>query len=246
MEWVGIWNTEATTLGWRFDGSSVSDTLDPEACRAIFGTLPAERIIVAGAEGAPPDPLPTPIMPAQLLTGSAALVLPGLGQDRPRHRLEAARLTALGFLALNPGWDGAICLPGPVTHWLSVSAGEAVYLQGSVSLRLAEGLGMKPADPDTTALSEALSRPERLSTALRSAALADDAAVAAGWLIGAELAASRPLWLGQQVAVLGDGAAASAYRAALAAQGLPATVGSAAAMAEKGMTALGTTFGLTG
>lgn len=245
MEWVGIWNTVDGTRGWRFSGSAVSGTLDAGACRAVFGEIDTDRILVAGAESAPPEALPAKVMPDQLMTGAGALVLPGLEQGNPRHRIDGARLTALGFLALNGDWDGVICMPGSVTHWLSISAGEAVFLQSALSLRLSGALGLPVETPDPEAVSAALSRPERLATALRSAALARSGATATGWLIGAELAAAKSLWLGQQVAVLGDGPAAGAYRAALEAQGMAVTVASAAAMAEKGMTALGTKFGLT-
>ena len=34
-----------------------------------------------------------------------------------------------GFLALNPGWDGVICLPGTHSKWAHVSAGEVVSFQ---------------------------------------------------------------------------------------------------------------------
>lgn len=244
MEWVGIWNTVDGTRGWRFSGAETTGTLDAGACREVFGEVEADRILVSGAESAPPEALPARLMPEQLMTGAGALVLPGLEQASPRHRIDGARLTALGFLALNEGWDGVICMPGAVTHWLSVSAGEAVFLQSALSLRLSAALGAGLEDPDPDALSTALSRPERLASALRSATLTRSAAAVTGWLIGAELASTKPLWLGQQVAVLGDGPGASAYRAALAAQGLPVTIAPATAMAEKGMRALGTKFGL--
>ena len=245
MDWVGIWNTVDGTHGWRFSGSGVTGALDAAGCRAAFGDVDADRILVSGAESAPPETLPAKVTPDQLMTGAGALVLPGLEQGRPRHRMDGARLPALGFLALNGDWDGVICLPGSVTHWLSVSAGEAIFLQSAVSLRLVQTLGLSVQGPDAAALSDGVSRPERLASALRSAALSGSGAAATGWLVGAELASTKALWLGQQVAILGDGTAAAAYRTALEAQGLPVTLASAAAMAEKGMAALGAKFGLT-
>lgn len=240
MDWIGIWNRGDGPLGWRFSGGS-AEALDAEGCRAAFEDMPGGRVLLSGAEGAPPDALPTALLPAKLLRGERALILPGLVQEKPLHRLDAARLPAIGFLSLNPGWDGVLCLPGPVTHWIAVSAGEAVFLQGSVTLRLLDALDMAVAAPDADALSEALSRPERLSAALRSAALSASPAAASGWAIGAELAAAKAMWLGQQVAVLGDGTAADAYRAALEAQGAPVTRADAAAMARKGFAALDAT-----
>ncbi|WP_375687516.1 2-dehydro-3-deoxygalactonokinase [Pseudooceanicola sp. LIPI14-2-Ac024] len=245
MDWIGIWNSDRGMTGWQFAGTRVAVRLDTEACRTAFDSLSADRILVAGADTAPPEALPAAIMPEQLLSGSGALVLPGLEQGNPRHRMDAARLAAIGFLSLNLDWDGVICLPGRVTHWLTLSAGEAVFLQSALSLSLAGAVGMAVSDLDTAALSEGQSRPERLASALRSAALSGADGTALGWLIGAELAATRALWLGQQVAILGDGAEAAAYRRALETQGLPVTVASAEQMGEKGMLALGTKFGLT-
>ncbi len=244
MIWVGIWNTEAAMRGWEFDGATLVKPLDAGACRAAFETLPADRILVAGAEGAPPDKLPSSVLPDKLLTGPDALILPGFEQSAPLHRISGGRLTALGFLALNDGWDGVICLPGPVTHWLSISAGEAVFLQSSLTLGIAATLQAANAHPDDTALSGALSRPERLATGLRSAALAGDHGAIMGQLLGAELAATRALWLGQQLAVLGDGPGHDAYCSALVTQGAPVTRASAAVMAEKGMKTIGARFRL--
>ena len=58
-----------------------------------------------------------------------------------------------------------------------------------------------------------------------------------GLLIGAELAAARPFWLGQQVAVVGANNLSQIYADALAAQGVPATVADGARMALAGLQA---------
>ena len=82
------------------------------------------------------------------------------------------------------------------------------------------------------ALADTLSRPERLATllfALRAEGLlhgmtdATARARLSGLLIGAELAATRSYWLGQQIAVIGAGTLSRLYVAALSAQGAPAT-----------------------
>jgi len=81
------------------------------------------------------------------------------------------------------------------------------------------------------AVADTLSRPERLGQrlfAIRADATLNgtQAAVSrarlSGTLIGAELAATRPYWLGQQVAVAGAPALADLYARALAAQGVKA------------------------
>ena len=58
-----------------------------------------------------------------------------------------------------------------------------------------------------------------------------------GLLIGAELAATKPYWLGQQIAVIGAGTLAGLYVTALAAQTAPATQVNADRATLAGLTA---------
>ncbi|HCE72343.1 MAG TPA: 2-keto-3-deoxy-galactonokinase, partial [Ruegeria sp.] len=77
---------------------------------------------------------------------------------------------------------------------------------------------------------DGLSRPEQMLARLWSAHAAATlqglpAGIARarilGGLIGAELAATRPFWLGQQLAVMGEGEMPRLYVDALGAQGAP-------------------------
>lgn len=137
-------------------------------------------------------------------------------QDSPRGRLDApARAMVADFAAIHPNWDGVICLPGDPTHWVHLSAGEIVSFQSFLTLRLSDVLGTGEVMPDMDALGEAMARPERLAMYLRAAELGKDRAAFLGALMGAELAAARVYWLGQQVAVLGDGTLADGYATAL-------------------------------
>jgi 2-dehydro-3-deoxygalactonokinase len=96
------------------------------------------------------------------------------------------------------------------------------------------------------ALSEALSKPERLAARLFNLRAADllhgqekGAARAAlsGYLIGAELAAARAYWLGQNLAILGTGRQARAYQSGLTTQGVPAMLVDAKRATLAGLTA---------
>jgi 2-dehydro-3-deoxygalactonokinase len=96
------------------------------------------------------------------------------------------------------------------------------------------------------AINDSLSRPERLSANLfnlraRDLLTAQPKEVArarlSGLLIGAELAAARPFWLGQQVAVVGATTLSQIYADALASQGVPATVADGARMTLAGLQA---------
>ena len=81
------------------------------------------------------------------------------------------------------------------------------------------------------ALSSTLSRPEGLAGrlfALRASHLVNDIdgvtlrSELTGLLVGAELAAAKPYWLGQNVAIIGADAVSMPYAAGLAAQGVTA------------------------
>jgi len=185
-------------------------------------------------------------------------VLPGLRQTSPVALMQAATARISGFLTLNPQWDGVICLPGGQTHWAHVSAGEVVSFQNFASLDLLNLIQNLPAlsglfdeddqdrDAFSDAVSEAISRPERLASRIAEVQAdvtlnAPAGAVArgrlTGLLIGAELAAARPYWLGQNIAVVGEDADSAIYVAALKQQGLTATVADASRMTLAGLTA---------
>lgn len=203
---------------------------------------------------------PCPVLPDGLVRAPGprdVRVIPGIRQDSPPDVMRGEETQIAGFLSLNPNWDGVACLPGTHTKWVHVSAGEVVSFQtfmtgeifallsGRSVLRHSVGEGW-----DETAFAEAvadtLSRPERLAGRLFSVRAehllhgADPAAARArlsGLLLGAELAAARPYWLGQQVAVVGAGGLTRAYVAALSEQGVSATEADGARMTRAGLTA---------
>jgi 2-dehydro-3-deoxygalactonokinase len=170
-------------------------------------------------------------------------VAPGLKQAAPPDVMRGEETQIAGALTLMPGYDGILCLPGTHSKWAHVSAGEVVSFQTCMTGELFQLLseasvlrhGIQGGTWDDSAfaaaVSDALIRPERLAArlfALRAegliAGLAPGAARArlSGLLIGAELAATRPYWLGQHVTLIGAEALSSAYAQALAAQGVTA------------------------
>ena len=153
------------------------------------------------------------------------------------------RIWIAGFLASRENWDGIICAQeGGISHWLHISADEVVSCQSFLTPRLNEALAGADS-PDDTALTDSLSRPERLAAHLRAAEVAGKAEALTGHLIGAELAAARAYWLGQQVAVIGD---RLGYAGALRAQGLPVEETEAEALEPLGLQILGKRLGLAG
>lgn len=185
-------------------------------------------------------------------------ILPGVKQDSPADVMRGEETQVAGFLALNRGFDGVICLPGTHSKWVHVSAGEIVsfrtYLTGEMFALLAGRSVLRHSVAETGwdeatflgAVDHAMGRPAGFAGdlfGLRAEALLRDLSPVAararlsGLLIGMELAAARPYWLGQSVAVLGESGLAQAYRAALEAQGVPVTLADADRMTLEGLRA---------
>jgi 2-dehydro-3-deoxygalactonokinase len=207
----------------------------------------------------PSAPLPAGLVSAPTRTpGLSVKVIPGLKQLRPADVMRGEETQIAGFLALNPGWDGVLCLPGTHCKWAQVSAGEVVsfqtFLTGelfatiSTQTVLRHSVGTEGWDEAAfaAALDDALGHPERMASrlfSLRAEALIADLSPAAararlsGLLIGAELAAARPYWLGQRIGIIGAGRLAATYRTALAQVGAPAETADGAAVTRAGLTA---------
>lgn len=181
--------------------------------------------------------LPAPVLPE---TGPG---LPAWEQASPPDIIGAwVRLWIAGFLVARPHWDGVICATqGDITHWIQISANEAVSAQSLLTPRLVTVLNGAEA-PDPGALSETLSRPERLAAHLRAAEISHDARAVTGHLLGAELAATRPYWLGQEVAVIA--ATPEPHVAALSEQGVTAHAQDPEPLVPAGLGALGRALGL--
>lgn len=166
-------------------------------------------------------------------------IAPGLSQSSPADVMRGEETQIAGALALTPDFDGVICLPGTHSKWVHVSAGEVVsfqtFMTGELFALLAgqsvlrHGIASDGFDHKgfEQGVSDALSHPERLAAklfALRAETLLHglDGTTArsrlSGLLIGAELAAAKPYWLGQPVILIGSEALCAHYAQALAAQ----------------------------
>jgi 2-dehydro-3-deoxygalactonokinase len=183
-------------------------------------------------------------------------IVPGLSQSTPPDVMRGEETQIAGFLGKEPAFDGVLCLPGTHTKWAQLSAQEVVSFQtamtgemfdllsaGSV---LRHSVNAAALDPDAfaDAVADTLSRPERLAQrlfAIRSDATLNETAPEisrarlSGALIGAELAAARPYWLGQNVAIAGAPALADLYARALAAQGVVVQTHDAAPLTLAGL-----------
>lgn len=169
-------------------------------------------------------------------------VIPGLKQASPADVMRGEETQIAGALALNPGWDGVLCLPGTHSKWVHVSAGEVVSFQTFLTGELFALLSTQSVLRHSVSgwdeagfdegVQRALDRPERLAArlfGLRAEGLlsgldpARARARLSGLLIGAELAAARPYWLGQRVMIAGAPDLARSYARALSGLAVPAT-----------------------
>lgn len=192
-------------------------------------------------------------------------IVPGVKQARPADVMRGEETQIAGFLSAEAAFDGVLCLPGTHTKWVHVSAGEIVsfrsFMTGEMFALLAErsvlrhsvGAGWDDAAFDE-AVADALSKPEAVAARLfgiRAESLLgglDGRAARArlsGFLIGMELAAARPYWLGREIAVIGAAAQRRAYETALAAQGAPARAVDANETTLAGLTAARALIGET-
>ncbi|MBL4768139.1 MAG: 2-dehydro-3-deoxygalactonokinase, partial [Rhodobacteraceae bacterium] len=131
------------------------EAFEPALLNLISGWLGATQlpVIACGMVGAKQGWVEVPYMavptlplarPIPVSTNSAALsvyIIPGLRQPKPADVMRGEETQVAGFLALNPGWDGVICMPGTHTKWVLVSAGEVVSFQTFMTGELFATLG---------------------------------------------------------------------------------------------------------
>lgn len=249
--WIGLECDVSEMRAWTFGEVASSTPVGSQAdAQALAPGAPILRVgTPSGAS------LKVPAKPADLLpetateptAGPLVWQLPDLVQSAPGGHLGAHALRIDAFLSLNPNWDGVICLPGQTSIWALVSADEVVSFQPFATSQLLNALCPNNSTPETPAMGEVLqdvmSRPERMAAKLAEAQshlqlghLSQDEA--AGWIwgacLGAELAAARPYWLGQNLALIAPAPFAAPYRAALESQGLPVTVADEARLTQLG------------
>ncbi|MHA6263574.1 2-dehydro-3-deoxygalactonokinase [Arenibacterium sp. CAU 1754] len=277
-DWIALDWAPGCVMAWAMNGTTVLDHRThatetgqdvPVVLRDLFADWDcskASALVACGALPGSSERLQSvPCKPGTTIAEVPPLpgfeikifAVPGLRQETPTDAVWGPETKISGFLSLNPGWDGVICVPGETTCWALVSAGEIVSFQTFMTGALTDVLGQTDAfvsrwaeaDWNTqdfdAGLTETLSRPDRLAaklSELRALILLDQPPVSpraylTGLLVGAELAAARPYWLGQQLAVIGDTTDAAPYVAALEAQGAPVTRSNAKRATLAGLTA---------
>ena len=185
-------------------------------------------------------------------------IIPGILQNDPADVMRGEETQIAGYLAQNPNFDGTLCLPGTHSKWVHVSANEIVsfrtFMTGELFALLSSQSVLRHSidaqgwddDAFAQALDTTISRPETLAArlfSLRAEHLLHDQTPAvaraslSGLLIGAELAAAKPYWLGQPVALIGTPHLTQTYATALRAQGVSPEIADGSAMTLAGLTA---------
>lgn len=171
------------------------------------------------------------------------LILPGISQARPADVMRGEETQVAGFLALNPGFDGVLCIPGTHTKWVQVRAGRIVgfrtFMTGEFFALLARYSvlrhGFSEVDWDDVAFLDAfretLSRPETLSAdlfSIRAAGLLHDIsgpqarAQLSGLLLGIEMCGAQSFWNGKSISIIGAAELTRLYELALSDLGVTA------------------------
>lgn len=184
-------------------------------------------------------------------------VIPGLKQTDNPDVMRGEETQIAGLLAAMPNFDGVACLPGTHTKWVHISAGEVVsfrtFMTGELFGLLAKTSILRHSIGDgwddetfTKAVTDTLSRPEAMAANLFSIRAdqllnATDPGTAkarlSGLLIGAELAAAKAYWLGQNIVLIGDTTLSKHYARALQTQGAPTHIADAKETTLAGLTA---------
>ncbi|QMU58571.1 MAG: 2-keto-3-deoxy-galactonokinase [Boseongicola sp.] len=184
-------------------------------------------------------------------------VIPGIKQNSPADVMRGEETQIAGLLRAAPNFDGVLCLPGTHTKWVHISAGEVVSFRTFMTGELFGLISKKSvlrhsiskgwdAETFATSVNDAIARPEAMASRLFTLR-ADDLLHAtsseiararlSGLLIGAELAAARAYWLGQNIVLIGDAKLSAHYLEALETQGATATMADATATTLAGLAA---------
>ncbi len=167
-------------------------------------------------------------------------ILPGLKQHSPADVMRGEETQIKGILTTYSLFDGVVCLPGTHTKWVRISAGEVVnfqtFMTGELFSLLSERSVLKYSVSKEgwdekifkNSIEEIISNNKIFSAklfSLRAESILEDLLGSnarsrlSGYLIGLELSASRPYWLGETVFILGEDSISMAYEVGLKSQG---------------------------
>lgn len=168
-------------------------------------------------------------------------ILPGLSQQKPFDVMRGEETQIAGFLDHEKGFEGVLCMPGTHTKWVNISnnkvqdfqttmTGELFSLVSKQSVLRHSLAKDQSSSWDQTsfenAIDETVKYPNHSITRLfeiRAASLLSnqtpDQAISrlSGLLIGAEINATKSMWLDKQIVIIGAATLCTLYQSALSA-----------------------------
>lgn len=234
--------------------SLAQEEFEPALIEAVETWLDPQRlmpVVACGMVGArqgwveaPYAPLPSPPLDAGAMRRVETrdrrinvTVVHGLSQEAPPDVMRGEETQLAGLLALEPGFDGIVCLPGTHSKWVELRAGRVErfrtfmtgelfgLLAGQSVLRHAVGTERAPAGLAFEAALDAIAAdPAGFSTHLfsvRAGAIlagtppADARSRLSGLLIGMEIEAMQHLRSAGEVVLIGQGDLSALYARAL-------------------------------
>jgi 2-keto-3-deoxy-galactonokinase len=168
-------------------------------------------------------------------------ILPGIKQNEPADIMRGEETQITGILNKNKNFEGGVCLPGTHTKGVRVSAGEVVnfqtFMTGEIFSLLSEKSVLKHSVSKEgwveknfrDSVKEIISENKllgaklfnlRAESIMKKLSLVDSRTRRSGYLIGLELAGSRPYWWGENVLVIGEEEISLAYEQGLNCQGV--------------------------
>ena len=183
-------------------------------------------------------------------------IIPGLSQSNPPDVMRGEE-TQLAGLVANGVTDGIACMPGTHSKWVRLENGTVAsfqtFMTGELFALLSKHSILRHSVEETAeddrsaflkAVGQMLDTPPNLTGALFSirarGLLSTDGetngrAMLSGFLIGAELAACRPLWEGREPRIIGARRLATRYAEALASVGAMPALEDAEALTLAGL-----------
>ena len=160
----------------------------------------------------------------------------GLAQQAPPSLVWGPETKVAGLLAMQPDFDGVVCLPGQHTCWARVSAGEIVSFECYSSVMLCDaiashtvlvhslGAGELDSTSLETGLVAALNRNHsalsgafalRAESLLKGLKPSHAQARLLGHIVGSEVLSARAYWLDRNVTIIGEQNLSAIYQSAL-------------------------------
>lgn len=160
----------------------------------------------------------------------------GMAQSDPAAIMRGEETQVAGFIAKNPEYEGALCLPGTHSKWVMIKSSEIIQLESIMTGELYSLIGKqsilnktldtKNWSNDTfDATIQELSKRENIllpelfrirSTALLDGQVIGNSSRLSALLIGSEILSAQEFWLQNPVRVIGADHLSSLYARALA------------------------------